>query len=310
MTGGKGNNGGSGGTGSPGGGADSGGTGATGGTATGGGCNFELHDRFIVFDSDLGGLYRDVLLMRADGSEVWNITQTRDRDESDPEFSPNGAELAYVMDRADIETLDVESGEVWPVTPGEQPSYSPDGTEIAFHRHANVYRVRPDSEPVLVLAGLDDLNAYARPVYTPDGESLVMDRGNEITTVLLAGGGQRYVVQNWTTQMSGPDVSPDGTFVVASIHCDAHPSLWVSPFAVNTIPCEGRGLTSSLGVAADLPSWGPDNLVAYVEGTDPSDIAIVSADSRERCVIPMPGNESNPSWVPEGFVDPGWFEPL
>ena len=219
---------GSGGTTSPGGtsagGTASGGAATAGGAGPGGGCGLDLHNRFIVFDSDRGGLYRDLLLMRADGSEVWNVTQTNERDESDPEFAPSAGELAFVADFGAIEVLDVEERELQTVTAGEQPTYSPSGEEIAFHRGADVYRTRFDSDPVLVLAGIDELNAYARPVYTPDGESLVVDRDNEITTVRLSNG--------------------------------------------------------------------------------------ESADTLERCVIPMPGNDSNPSWVPDGFVVPGWFEPL
>jgi hypothetical protein len=305
---------GSGGTTSPGGtsagGTASGGAATAGGAGTGGGCGLDLHNRFIVFDSDRGGLYRDLLLMRADGSEVWNVTQTNERDESDPEFAPSAGELAFVADFGAIEVLDVQGRGIRTVTAGEQPTYSPSGEEIAFHRGADVYRTRFDSDPVLVLAGVDDLNAYARPVYTPDGESLVVDRNNEITTVRLSNGKYRYVVQNWTTTMGSPDVSPDGAFVIASIFCRSHRSLWVSPYAENTIPCEGRSFTSSIGVPADLPSWGPENLIAYVEGSGATDIAIISADTLERCVIPMPGNDSNPSWVPDGFVVPGWFEPL
>jgi hypothetical protein len=45
-------------------------------------------------------------------------------------------------------------------------------------------------------------------------------------------------------------------------------------------------------------------LIAYERGEPPRDIAIVSADTGEECVIERPGDERHPSWAGSVFDSP------
>ena len=99
--------------------------------------------------------------------------------------------------------------------------------------------------------------------------------------------------------VSHATISPDGVWLAAAIQCpnEEWPSLWVSPLAISTPPCEGHRVTP-VGVPSVLnPKWGPGNLIAYERATPPRDIAIVSADTGEECVVQGPGDDRNPSWA-------------
>jgi hypothetical protein len=85
-------------------------------------------------------------------------------------------------------------------------------------------------------------------------------------------------------------------------------SLWVSPFGDTTNPCDGTPLTNVAGPEATRPSWGPENVIAYESGEAPVDIALLSADTRERCTLHAPGSDENPSWAPQAFVRPRWLD--
>jgi hypothetical protein len=107
-------------------------------------------------------------------------------------------------------------------------------------------------------------------------------------------------VQASRLKASHPTISPDSVWLGAALLCpnEQLPSLWVSPLAVVTPPCEGRRVTPAGQASVSNPKWGPGVLIAYERGTPPRDIAIVAADSGAECVIQALGDDRNPSWVP------------
>jgi PKD repeat protein len=89
---------------------------------------------------------RDICAITADGSTVTRLTADPARD-SDPAWSPDGGTIAFATERygtlgydglpaADIALMNPDGSGARPMTGGaaaEYPSWSPDGTQIAFH---------------------------------------------------------------------------------------------------------------------------------------------------------------------------------
>ena len=95
-------------------------------------CPIEALSQYrLVFDSDDGRLERRVYTMRADGANIEVLTR-EGLLAQDAVVSPDGNTVAYSTPGG-IEYLDGASGEATVVLPdAEQPSWSHDGTQLAF----------------------------------------------------------------------------------------------------------------------------------------------------------------------------------
>jgi len=91
-----------------------------------------------------------LMVMRADGSRVRNITG--DDDGTNPDWSPNGRRIAYQSldgfgGEMDIYTIRPDGSRKKRVTSGgsneQSPSWSPNGRRIAFTRSWQLYKMRP-----------------------------------------------------------------------------------------------------------------------------------------------------------------------
>ena len=118
---------------------------------------------FVVSQADsAANSYRsDLWIGAADGTELRRLTWTKEANESDPVFSPDGRQLAFVSrrpgdERSQIYVLPLwTGGEARPLTTLEtgaaNSTWSPDGSRIAFNS-----RVEPESERDDSLHGDDD----------------------------------------------------------------------------------------------------------------------------------------------------------
>jgi Tol biopolymer transport system component len=274
----------------------------------GSGCSLAgLRDYLVVFDSDGGGLERRIYSMRGDGSELEALTSV-DELAREPALSPDGKQLAYVTPEG-LKLLDMASKQSKLLVPGaDQPTWSGDGTLLA-------YRTIDPSMSTLTVRHMTDgvedalvaCNNCSGFDLTPDGSTLVYPEElyregivieSRVTALDLTTYALREVVARTPIRMTHPSVSSDGTWVAMAFECegDAPSSLWVSPAAVATPPCEGHRTTPAGGPSVTNPSWGPGAFIAYERGEPPRDIAIVSADTGEECVIKGPGDDRNPSW--------------
>jgi Tol biopolymer transport system component len=139
-------------------------------------------------------LQRAIWIVNADGTDRRQLTQLTPGTSWDggPQWSPDGSKIVFT--RADLVrkqdavfTVDVESGELFQVTPwalhaGGDPEWSPDGKWILLttqpkDRAENVYKIRPDG------TGLTKLTRHKRGGYhylsssfSPDGGRIVSAR--------------------------------------------------------------------------------------------------------------------------------------
>jgi len=249
-------------------------------------------------------------LVHPDGSALTRVT-TRPGIDQEPAFSPDGNWLSFTSDRdgsLQIYLLELATGDVRQVTHhaggADQSSFSHDGRLLAFHSGPSTFIIGIDgADERLVVSGPDPFNGYAHPQFTADDTRLVVDRNNEIDVFKLDGSEQRMIVQNWTTTIQAPSLSPSGVDVVYQVSCDfeARKSLWTSAYSVNTNPCEGVRITPTNEIDAERPSWGPGDRIVYTRvdvANNTGQIAIILRDrGASPCTLTAPGADNrNPVW--------------
>jgi Tol biopolymer transport system component len=265
-------------------------------------------DTWIAFDSDRDRYDRELYLVHPDGSGLTRLT-TRPGIDQEPAFSPDGKWLSFTSDRdgsLQIYLLELATGDVTQVTHHEggadQSTFSHDSKLLAFHSGASTYTIFVDgTNERLVASGPDPYNGYAHPQFTLDDTQVVVDRNNEIDVFTLDGNAQRMIVQNWTTTIQAPSLSPSGLDVVYEVYCDGV-SLWSSPFSVNTNPCEGVRITpGDLAHDSRHPSWGPNDRIVYSRVDKANNTGQIVTIVRERdakaCAVTALGaDDRNPVW--------------
>jgi Tol biopolymer transport system component len=262
----------------------------------------------IAFDSDRNDFNRDLYTIAVDGSALTRLT-TDSSTEKEPAFSPDGQQLSFSSDRSgtfQIYLLDLTTTHVTQVTNipdgADQSSFSHGGTLIAFHSDASVWVVHPDGTgATLVATGLNNYNAYFWPHFSADDTELVFDRNNEIDAVHLDGTGLRQIVENWTTTIKSPAVSPGGADVASAVFCDGALSIWTTPFSTTTQPCMGRRVTPEGDLTSQRPTWGPNDFIAYERVDAAANIGSIAVISRATgsvpCLLtPDLADNRNPSW--------------
>jgi len=138
----------------------------------------------------------------------------------------------------------------------------------------------------------------------------VFDRNNEIDAVDLQSGTGRQIVQNWTTIIKSPSVSPTGVDLAYQVNCSTGltgegDSIWTIPFSTTTNPCGGRRVTplTAVGDDAHRPAWGAHDVFAYEQVDARTNVATIRLIARTPGAHPCtltPGlaDNRNPAWSP------------
>ena len=213
----------------------------------------------------VGDTAAQVWIMNADGTDQHALTRNAFPAGRQVDWSPDGSQIVffdaehgglYVMkaDGSGVRAISLPAPAGSPRwTSGDQyPTWSPDGTRIAFINDGAIYTVHPDgTDRVLYAAHADPNLAFtARPAWSPNGSQIAVEVGGAI------GLQNDSSLTNLTadTTVASPGFatwSPDGRWIVFSGE-GAKADLYV-------IDVDGTGLRTLLASPyADYdPAWSP-----------------------------------------------------
>lgn len=234
----------------------------------------------IAFSSYRDGRAMDVYVMRPDGSDVRRLTDgPPEVEDHQPSWSPDGSMIAFTSTRSK----------------GSVPTDTGNG---------DIFVMRADGSEVRRISfGFD---SALEPAWSPDGKGIAFagfqDRNWDIYVAPVEGGEPLRLTTDRAFEHD-PAWSPDGTSLAfVRTPDEGRPSSASGIFDLDITTGRERKLTDAYGVT---PAWSPDGqLLAYAGGATGSGINVMEmASGQVREVADDPESEGDPSWPPH---DPAW----
>ena len=283
----------------------------------------------IAFVSKRDGNF-EIYVMDADGVNPRRLTNNSDGD-WDPSWSPDGKRIVFCSDRdghphripgwftSEIYVMDADGGNQQNLTnhPSDDrsPSWSPDGTRIAFQSYRDndrnhnieIYVMAADGSNLQRLT--NNLIEDEDPSWSPDGERIVFSSAREghvedkfgITSEIYVmdadGGNQRRLTENRNNDWD-PVWSPDGKRI--AFMSDRKGDF--VKFDIYVMDADGGNQQKLTNHRAwdGSPSWSPDGerIVFNSDRDGKSEIYMMDADG---------GNLQNLTNNPHGDFGPAWL---
>jgi Tol biopolymer transport system component len=199
--------------------------------------------------------FEDVWTIDADGTDLTRLTRAP-YPEFDPSWSPDGTEIAFRSERSgepEIWTMNADGSGQRRLTEGLSPAWSPDGSLIAFSGRAGLSVIRPDGTGRRVLP---DTEGGEYPSWSPDGSRIAFNSnltGDHVMYIAQADG-SKVVDLSDVGEGWQVDWSPDGRSILFTSHRD-HPDNYTDVYVMRPDGSGIRRLTNQVGYS---PAWSPD----------------------------------------------------
>jgi Tol biopolymer transport system component len=254
------------------------------------------HPPPILFTSDRPD--HDLVALRLDGSLRLRLTRGFSQDEQ-PSWSPDGTRIAFTRD-GKVAVLDLASKRVRVLTSGRDPDWSPDGRRLVFavFRRGREWlaTVSADGSEARPLGRAGRGVLVARPSWSPDGGLIAFEEGSYLWLTDPAGRHRRRLPTGGYSD--SPAWTPDGRRITFTCGQDE----WCEVRRDGTHYRRHRG--------GDEPSWSPGGDRLAVTSLDGHALRLIRPDGRVvRTLVRFPhgpqdigyGEETEPDFSPNGL---------
>jgi Tol biopolymer transport system component len=199
--------------------------------------------------------FDDVWTIDPDGTQLTRLTRSLGPD-FDPSWSPDGTQIAFRSERSgepEIWVMNAEGANQRRLAAGLSPAWSPDGSLIAFAGRSGLSVIRPDGTGLRVLPHTEG-GEY--PSWSPDSSRIAFNSnltGDHVMYVAKVDG-TRVVDLSSVGEGWQVDWSPDGRSILFTSHRD-HPDNYTDVYVMRPDGSEVRRLTHD---RAYTPAWSPD----------------------------------------------------
>ena len=225
----------------------------------------------IAFTSTRDGGLGDIYVMNADGSAPTRLTDAP-RSNTQPSWSPDGRQIAFTGRR--------------------RPPIGVDNFYDIFVMNAD-----GSGQTQLTHNGIPDVG-NANPTWSPDGQRIAFTHtAHEIYVVNADGSGEMRLTQTAELQRD-PDWSPDGRQIAFEGFAGNASQVYV----MNADGSAPRQLTNTSGGNRE-PTWSPHGRqIAFTSDRDGNtEIYVMNADgSSQNRVTDNPATDASPTWSPDG----------
>jgi TolB protein len=235
----------------------------------------------------------DVWTIDADGTDLTRLTHSPGPD-FDPSWSPDGTQIAFRSERSgepEIWVMNADGTGQRRLAAGLSPAWSPDGSLIAFSARAGLSVIRPDGTGLRVLPHTEG-GEY--PSWSPDGARIAFNSnltGDHVMYIAQADG-SKVVDLSRAGEGWQVDWSPDGRSILFTSHRD-HPDNYTDIYAMRP---DGSALRRLTHDSAYTPAWSPDgdHIVFSAPG-----LVIMDPNGSDLRMLPTPGvgETSLPDWT-------------
>ena len=176
-----------------------------------------------------------------------------------PAWSPDGRTIAFASTDTMVILVTVDSGELRHLVKGKGPTFSPDGTEIAYENNGALWTTALDAvDPYPLTLALSDVVASGaggdrgRPMWSPSGERIVYRDRSTLWEVSAYGGEPRALLedQGWAFPVGWVE----STFVFIGLFTDVE-SGSATFGGIAKVPVDPPSQPQFL---RNNPGWGTD----------------------------------------------------